>query len=47
MLRPISNRASAAEIIEKIYQLHQQRRLHRILVNFPLPEKRGKLKADK
>ena len=54
MLRRISSRvtsdrreSSPAETIETIRQLHLQRLLHRILVNFPLPERREKLEADK
>ncbi len=52
MSRQISSRAtsgrresSPAETIETIRQLHLQRLLHRLLVNFPLPERRGKLEA--
>jgi hypothetical protein len=54
MLRGISSQvtsdrreSSPAETIETIRQLHLQRMLRRILVNFPLPERRRKLEAAK
>lgn len=48
MLQPISDRRESHPIeTETIRQLHLQRLLHRILVNFPLPERRGKPEADK
>lgn len=52
MWRPISaqvtfdrRQPSAAKVIEAIRQLHLQELLHRLLANFPLPERREKLGA--
>lgn len=49
MLRLISDRRESplAEIIEKISQLRLQRRLSRILANFPLPEEQASRKRLK
>ena len=49
MLRPISDRRESppVETIETIRQLHLQRRLNRIQENYPLPERRGNLEAEK
>ena len=49
MLGPISDRRESppAAIIVTIRQLYLQKLLNRIMAHFPLPERRGKLAADK